>query len=70
MFTRDRNLMFALRCAYLAVAIFFFLVAVLPPNWGRGPWSGPPIEFHISVRSVLLDTLAYAWFAAAIGWFF
>ena len=69
MFTRARNLMLVIRCANLAIAIFFFLIAILPPNWGRGPWSGPPIEFHVSVRSVLLDTLAYAWFVSAIFWF-
>ena len=69
MFTRARNFMLVIRCANLAIASFFFLIAILPPNWGRGPWSGPPIEFHVTVRSVLLDTLAYAWFISAILWF-
>jgi len=69
MFTRDRNLMLVIRCANLAIASFFFLIAILPPNWGRGPWSAPPMEFHVTVRSVLLDTLAYAWFVSAIFWF-
>jgi hypothetical protein len=69
MFTRARNLMLVIRCANLAIASFFFLIAILPPNWGRGAWSGPPIEFHVTVRSVLLDTLAYAWFISAVFWF-
>ena len=68
-FTRDRNWRLVIRCANLAIASFFLLIAILPPNWGRGPWSGPPIEFQVTIRSVLLNTLAYAWFASAVFWF-
>jgi len=69
MFTRSRNFMLAIRCANFVVASFVVLCFIIPDDWGRGAWSGPPIHVQFTVRLALLTTLAYAWFISAIFWF-